>query len=268
MILTVGAILNRRPLPDAGCGPRGACGPAGRSSPSHVVGENRTRPPPRPRPRGDGRRAWTTGSRLDGFVDDAALALRYAAADVAVFLSDYEGFGLPALEAMARGVPGGREPRARRWARSSARPRCSWSRATSGRGADAIERVLDDPALRADLVRAGPRPRGAVLLEGDARRRRGAAWPRRPARERAPGLRGRGLVQHPRAPAARAWPPLEAHVSAAARGDRGGQRQHRRLRGRGARALPAAVRDRERGERRLLPRQQPGAAPRARAPTR
>ncbi len=43
--------------------------------------------------------------RLSGFVSEAALAARYAAADVAVFLSEYEGFGLPALEAMARGVP-------------------------------------------------------------------------------------------------------------------------------------------------------------------
>lgn len=43
--------------------------------------------------------------RFSGFVDEAGLADRYAAADAAVFLSAYEGFGLPALEAMARGVP-------------------------------------------------------------------------------------------------------------------------------------------------------------------
>jgi alpha-1,3-rhamnosyl/mannosyltransferase len=42
---------------------------------------------------------------LTGFVDDERVALAYAAADVAVFLSDYEGFGLPALEALSRGVP-------------------------------------------------------------------------------------------------------------------------------------------------------------------
>jgi glycosyltransferase involved in cell wall biosynthesis len=43
--------------------------------------------------------------RLSGFVDEAGLADRYAAADAAVFLSEYEGFGLPALEAASRGVP-------------------------------------------------------------------------------------------------------------------------------------------------------------------
>jgi glycosyltransferase involved in cell wall biosynthesis len=42
---------------------------------------------------------------FSGFVDEAGLADRYASADAAVFLSAYEGFGLPALEAMSRGVP-------------------------------------------------------------------------------------------------------------------------------------------------------------------
>ncbi|HRB12985.1 MAG TPA: glycosyltransferase family 1 protein [Vicinamibacteria bacterium] len=43
--------------------------------------------------------------RASGFVSDEEVAAHYAAADVAVFLSEYEGFGLPALEAMSRGVP-------------------------------------------------------------------------------------------------------------------------------------------------------------------
>jgi len=69
-----------------------------------VVGDNRTRPR-----RDLAALARQSGMaervRLCGFVDDAALALRYAAADVVVQLSDYEGFGLPAIEAMAAGVP-------------------------------------------------------------------------------------------------------------------------------------------------------------------
>jgi glycosyltransferase involved in cell wall biosynthesis len=103
MVLTVGTILNRRCLPVLLNASAGLL----RSRPDltlEVVGENRTHPPldlaALARRTGLGERA-----RLRGFVGEAALADLYAAADVAVFLSEYEGFGLPALEAMARGVP-------------------------------------------------------------------------------------------------------------------------------------------------------------------
>ena len=43
--------------------------------------------------------------RFLGWVDDALLEALYEAADVLVFPSLYEGFGLPVLEAMMRGVP-------------------------------------------------------------------------------------------------------------------------------------------------------------------
>jgi glycosyltransferase involved in cell wall biosynthesis len=87
-------------------------------------------------------------------VDEAALALRYAAADVAVFLSDYEGFGLPALEAMARGVPvvASRAPALGEIFGEAAllvEPRDE--RAVAA----AMERILNDRELRADLVRRG-----------------------------------------------------------------------------------------------------------------
>jgi glycosyltransferase involved in cell wall biosynthesis len=152
MILTVGAILNRRPLATL-------LRAAGRLRPRwpelsvHVVGENRTRPPlDLDRVVGD---AGLEGRvRLDGFVDDAALALRYAAADVAVFLSDYEGFGLPALEAMARGVPvvASRAPSLGEIFGEAAllvEPRDERDVAA------AMERVLGDAAVRAGMVTRG-----------------------------------------------------------------------------------------------------------------
>jgi glycosyltransferase involved in cell wall biosynthesis len=102
-LLTVGAVLNRRCLPEL----LRAAARLRRAHPGlvlDVVGENRTHP-------GTdlARLVATLGLeghvRLSGFVSDAELAERYAAADAAVFLSEYEGFGLPALEAAARGVP-------------------------------------------------------------------------------------------------------------------------------------------------------------------
>jgi GT2 family glycosyltransferase/glycosyltransferase involved in cell wall biosynthesis len=102
LVVTVGAILNRRCLPVLLRAMRSLA----RRSPVvlDVVGENRTHPPidfpARVRALGLEDRV-----RLSGFVSEAALADRYAAADAAVFLSEYEGFGLPALEAAARGVP-------------------------------------------------------------------------------------------------------------------------------------------------------------------
>jgi glycosyltransferase involved in cell wall biosynthesis len=152
MILTVGAILNRRPLPTL----LRAAGRIRHRWPGltvRVVGENRTDPPL------DLDQAildagMAGGVRLDGFVDDTALALRYAAADVAVFLSDYEGFGLPALEAMARGVP----------VVASTAPALGEifggaaflveTRDEQG-VADAIDRVLRDAPMRDGMIRRG-----------------------------------------------------------------------------------------------------------------
>jgi glycosyltransferase involved in cell wall biosynthesis len=45
------------------------------------------------------------GVTFTGWVDDADLEGLYALADAAVYPSLFEGFGMPALEAMARGVP-------------------------------------------------------------------------------------------------------------------------------------------------------------------
>jgi glycosyltransferase involved in cell wall biosynthesis len=103
VLLSVGSILNRRCLPEllraTGLVARGHEGLT-----LDVVGENRTEP------RLDIARlieqlGVTANVRLSGFVSEEELSARYAAADVAVYLSEYEGFGMPVLEAMASGVP-------------------------------------------------------------------------------------------------------------------------------------------------------------------
>jgi len=103
LLLSVGAILNRRRLPTL----LGALTLLRRVHPGtrlYVVGENRTHPQidftAMLRARG-----LEDAVHLLGFVDEERLAAYYAAADIAVSLSEYEGFGLPVLEAMARGVP-------------------------------------------------------------------------------------------------------------------------------------------------------------------
>jgi glycosyltransferase involved in cell wall biosynthesis len=150
LLLSVGSLFNRRRvavLLEA----------VGRlSQPAAVldcVGENRTHPrvdlSDLATKLGIGQRV-----RFSGFVDDASLADRYAAADVFVYLSEYEGFGLPVLEAMARGLP----------VITSARPATGEifggaailvEPTDSAALAAAIERVLTHRLLRDDLVARG-----------------------------------------------------------------------------------------------------------------
>jgi glycosyltransferase involved in cell wall biosynthesis len=151
-VITVGAVLNRRCVPEL----LRAAARLVRRHPGlvlDVVGENRTHP------RLDlGAMVEALGLagrvRLSGFVEDDALAARYAAADAAVFLSEYEGFGLPALEAAARGVPlvVSRAPSLGEVFRDAALlvdPRDETAVAA------AVDRVLGEEALRARLVEAG-----------------------------------------------------------------------------------------------------------------
>ena len=93
--------------------------------------------------------------RLTGFVADADLVPLYASAAVCAYPSLYEGFGLPALEAMACGTP--------RWSRSNG----SALDETAGDAAlkvdpldpdaiaEALRRVLEDGALADDLRARG-----------------------------------------------------------------------------------------------------------------
>jgi glycosyltransferase involved in cell wall biosynthesis len=103
MLLSVGSILNRRNLPVLLEAVRGLV----RTWPSlvlEVVGDNRTHPRI-DLPAAVRRLGLSKNVRLSGFVDDMGLATRYAAADVVVYLSEYEGFGLPVLEALSRSLP-------------------------------------------------------------------------------------------------------------------------------------------------------------------
>jgi glycosyltransferase involved in cell wall biosynthesis len=91
---------------------------------------------------------------MPGYVPDADLPALYAAAEVFVFPSLYEGFGLPVLEAMACGTPVV-------CSAASSLPEVAGQAALLvppkdvGALAGAIERLLGDPALRARLRAEG-----------------------------------------------------------------------------------------------------------------
>ena len=92
--------------------------------------------------------------RFPGFVDDDDLPALYRGAELVVFPSLYEGFGLPLLEAMACGVPVVAS-------NTSALPEVAGGAAMLvdpldiDAMAQAIARVLDDEALRARLREDG-----------------------------------------------------------------------------------------------------------------
>jgi glycosyltransferase involved in cell wall biosynthesis len=92
--------------------------------------------------------------RFFGFVSDQTLAALYRLADVFVFPSLYEGFGLPPLEAMASGTPVIAS-------NVSSLPEVVGDAALMidpyepGAIADAMRQVLTDSALRADLRSRG-----------------------------------------------------------------------------------------------------------------
>jgi glycosyltransferase involved in cell wall biosynthesis len=92
--------------------------------------------------------------RLPDWLSTADLEGLYALADLVVLPSRYEGFGLPVLEAMQRGVPVVTANRA-------SLPEVAGDAALLVDPedpvaiADAIQRLLGDPALRERLVDAG-----------------------------------------------------------------------------------------------------------------
>ncbi|HEY8535525.1 MAG TPA: glycosyltransferase family 1 protein [Vicinamibacterales bacterium] len=103
LVLYVGSVFNRRHVPAliAAFGRLAATRPDLRLE---IVGENRTWP------RQDLERAAVESGAADrislrDWVPDAVLADLYARASAFVFLSEYEGFGLTPLEALAAGIP-------------------------------------------------------------------------------------------------------------------------------------------------------------------
>jgi glycosyltransferase involved in cell wall biosynthesis len=112
-----------------------------------------------------GRPGWAYGNTLErikaepgvrylGHVDDATLSALYESASVLAFPSLYEGFGLPLLEAMARGVPAvvgnaGALPELADGAAVLVDP------GDAGSIAEGLERLLADASLREKLGAAG-----------------------------------------------------------------------------------------------------------------
>jgi glycosyltransferase involved in cell wall biosynthesis len=92
--------------------------------------------------------------RFPAWVSTAELETLWALADAFVFPSLYEGFGLPVLEAMARGVPVACSD-------ASSLPEVAGDAALMFDPGDelaiatALKRLLDEPALAADLIARG-----------------------------------------------------------------------------------------------------------------
>jgi alpha-1,3-rhamnosyl/mannosyltransferase len=93
--------------------------------------------------------------RLVGFVPEHEIPLWYNAADLFVYPSEYEGFGLPALEALACGTPVVASNR-------SSLPEVVGQAGVlvdptdTGAMADGMQRVLEDERLQSHLSTAGP----------------------------------------------------------------------------------------------------------------
>ena len=102
--------------------------------------------------------------RFLGWVSVAELEALYAAADCFVFPSLYEGFGLPVVEAMARGLPVATSGRAS-LAEVAGDAALKFDPEDEASIASAMERLLGDAELRQRLSRAGRERAGAFTWE-------------------------------------------------------------------------------------------------------
>ena len=103
LVLFVGSIFNRRHIPEL----IQAFAQVASDHPGAelvLVGSNRTHPPQAPVRLAE-RAGVADRVLVRDYVEEAELQSLYARASVFAFLSEYEGFGLPPLEAMAAGIP-------------------------------------------------------------------------------------------------------------------------------------------------------------------
>jgi glycosyltransferase involved in cell wall biosynthesis len=154
LVLYVGSLFNRRHVPELIEGFRQL---ADRSPEARleIVGDNRTTP--RIDPDQLIAAAGLSGrARWRSYIQDADLASLYRTASAFAFLSDYEGFGLTPLEAMAAGIPVVvlDTPIAREIYGPAA---LYVERPEPGRIADVLSRLLAPSDERAGLIDAGRR---------------------------------------------------------------------------------------------------------------
>ena len=133
-----------------------------------------------------GRTGWAYGDALErlrrapgvvllGHIDDAALLGLYRAAAALVFVSLYEGFGLPLLDAMVEGLPTligtrGSLPELAAGAALEVDPE------RPDQIAAGIARLLDDQPLRAELIQTGRRRAAQFSWQVTAERVRDVLW--------------------------------------------------------------------------------------------
>jgi glycosyltransferase involved in cell wall biosynthesis len=103
VILYAGSLFNRRRIPLLIDG-FALASARHRDARLVLVGDNRTEPRIDPR-RLAADKGLADRIRWDAYVDDEALGRLYESATAFAFLSEYEGFGIPPMEALVHGVP-------------------------------------------------------------------------------------------------------------------------------------------------------------------